>query len=228
MKVRPYLICITALALFFPVVAAASERATPLPTNPNEILRDYLEGDELGLQRLEKGTKIPLNSLIVTTETGDARDNSVVLSFDRVDITDDFLHDLFIAGRSEIREKHPFSFSNVQPILTKGKFYLYIGAGIILHLREEDPMLQGYRTFRGSDIRATVELVTGEAFVSFDHKIIKRRLASFSVVWYGNVVRGTKHPSRISENVLLDDVRLVLPQDYPPVSLDPGISGKRD
>jgi len=121
---------------------------------------------------------------------------------------------------------HPFSDNGIEPILTKDKFILNIYSGVIIHLRNDMPFFQNYRTFKTDRVKGKVTKVKGKVFYSSDHKLIKEKLNDVFVWWHGPS-SDTKPETKVYEQpdgsyvILMPfDEKTDLPPKYPPKILE--------
>lgn len=147
--------------------------------------QDKLLGRHLKVEKVVKGIRLPLNSIIVTANYEWIENDpppllSLTISFRRGDLTTDFVDKFFDPRNKNIRVVHSFAARGVETVLRPEGLTITLHDGVGLHLRNEVPYLPGFRTFRSDGVVGTVVDVGGDIYVSMDRETIRERLSD---VW---------------------------------------------
>ena len=157
----------------------------------NARLAEDLKGQVLKEERIVLGMAIPLNSIIVgpSYERSDPSDPLTVITFQRSDLTREFIVRFFDEQNRDIRVVHPFAARGIEAVLAGDQLFVIIHRGVVLHLRADVRQFPGFRTFRTDDAVGIVTLVTGEFAVSRDQATIQERLGHLWTEAFGPMVR---------------------------------------
>lgn len=146
-------------------------------------LAPYLSGEHLQYEPLRVGMELPMNTLIIMPAAIGGFNGFVQIQFERSDLSERFVQDFFYGNNDTVRKNHPFAYQQVEPILEEDRFIMNLHDGLILHLRDDWSIPEGYSTFEHSGVIGKVTKVRGDPLCSLDHEIIRDKLRDFFVSW---------------------------------------------
>jgi hypothetical protein len=191
-----------------------------------EVLRPYLQGQEIALTPTKSGDTVNLPAVI---STGPTKENAcVTIQFERSLFDDRFIKALFFSGDgANVEQLLPFAGRGVEAVLTQDAVLLNVYPSVVLHLRSDIIYPGGYRAFKSSKIngritwvKGTVGLTKGIPQTKVLDKFVYAPVSDAVTASGGEAIK--QADGSYTLNVPLDKNALNLPKRFPPKRVDSG------